>query len=120
MHAGKPHLLDALPGKLITPQVVYKIAAPFVDRDSMTAIDHVRILRRIGKLQRIPYQTNRADRIPDPDKMQRTMAAECRFKSVRHLEGMRHSGGATGSLRKQADDVRDEPIIAGTQQSEHV
>src|SRR5271155_1220536 len=115
MHASKPDLLQILTRKLIPPQVVSKITAPFVDRDCMAAIGHVRILPRIGKFQRIPHPPYRADRIPNSDKMQWAMTAKCRFESLRHFEGMRHSSSIPGSLRVKANHVGDQTIIAGTQ-----
>src|ERR1700733_3409462 len=114
MHASKPNLLQILTGELVPPQVVSKITAPFVDRDSVAAIGHVRILPRVGEFQGIPHPPNRANRIPDSDKMQGAMTAKCRFESLRHLKGMRHSSGIPGALRVEANHVGDQTIIAGT------
>src|ERR1700733_12614415 len=52
--------------------------------------------------------------------MQRAIAAESELESVCHFERVLHSGCVSRSLRVKPDDVRNEPVIAGTQQPEHV
>src|SRR5271170_6054915 len=52
--------------------------------------------------------------------MQRAMPAERGLESVRDFKRVLHSGCVSRSFRVKPDDVRDEPVIAGTEQSEHV
>src|SRR5205807_4547340 len=44
MYACKPDLLNALTWQLRPPEIIPEIATPFIDRDSMTTIHHIRVL----------------------------------------------------------------------------
>src|SRR5205823_12484812 len=86
----------------------------------MTALRHVRVMRRIRQLQSVPYPSHSAHRIPHSNKMKLTVAAKCSFEPLRDLEGVRHSAGFLASLGEHPDYVRNQALVSRIQKSEHM
>ena len=120
MDTGEPDLLDGLAGQLRAPKIISKIAAAFVDGDGVASIGQIRILRSIGKLQRIPDPADRTHRVPDSHKVEGTITTEGCLEACSDLEGMSHAAGAPTPPGVKAGEIRNEAIIARGEQSEHM
>src|SRR5205807_601119 len=110
-----PELLGILSG-CRGPQVLPKLAAAFVNRNSMTANCNIWIVHRVRQMQGIVNPSHRADCVPDPQKVRPAFTRERLFETGGYLERVLIADFGS----EPSNCVWNQRVITLPHQTEHV